>query len=312
MPPLFLDDMGVDGPPQFLSDPVLDGIVGSLTYRYLGEFGGEHRFINDTQGFNLFVDDPFDLPGQTLFVDPLLPGLHPGNPKGWLTPLTGHAPLLLLDPLAPIPLQVPILDPLGDPLGSNFMQLMLPPLEAPGLELSLQAVLLGDLVQATQNFTQPGQVQMQPFLTFTQPLGIGQHYCDPAPPNSTGQPGVLFATGSPVVQDDFMQLHSVDLPPQAAGFILASPGEVFVPNPGGSQGELCVGPAIGRGVGGVIFNTGPLGQATVLADLLEIPTPNGPVPMQPGIHWNFQTWYRDSSPSGATSNLTNALRVVFQ
>jgi len=83
-----------------------------------------------------------------------------------------------------------------------------------------------------------------------------------------------------------------------------------VPGVGGSQGTLCVGPSVGRVVGGVVFQAGPTGTVSVAADLGALPTPAGAVSVQPGETWNFQAWFRDANPS-QTSNMTDAVSVTF-
>ena len=140
---------------------------------------------------------------------------------------------------------------------------------------------------------------------------IGTAYCS-ANPNSTGVSGGLFAEGSTTVADNNLMLTAFDLPNNTLGFFIVSPTQVFIPNINGSAGNLCVGPSIGRGVGGSIFNTGTTGGATVTADLLAMPTPTGPVVVVPGDTWNFQAWHRDNVGGSVTSNFTHGLEVNFQ
>ena len=46
-------------------------------------------------------------------------------------------------------------------------------------------------------------------------------------------------------------------------------------------------------------------------DLLNTPTPAGPVAILPGETWYFTAWFRDSNP-GPTSNFTDAVSILFQ
>ena len=86
-----------------------------------------------------------------------------------------------------------------------------------------------------------------------------------------------------------------------------------VANPGGSEGILCLGGAIGRYVGpGQIVNSGATGEVSLALDLTQTPQPTGFVSVQPGETWNFQAWYRDAVGGTATSNFTDGLEVQFQ
>ncbi len=140
---------------------------------------------------------------------------------------------------------------------------------------------------------------------------IGTEYCTNATPNSTGQAGSIYAIGfnGPGTLHKWLSLQVQNLPPGQFGLFLAAMGTNFVPNPGGSLGNLCLGGAIGR------FNTAsqlqisdPGGQAGLEIDLNAIPQPTGSVILQSGQTWNFQMWHRDI---GGTSNFTNAVSTVW-
>ena len=84
-------------------------------------------------------------------------------------------------------------------------------------------------------------------------------------------------------------------------------------NPGGSDGNLCLGGSIGRYVGpGQIVNSGATGSFTLPLDLTQTPTPTGLVAIAAGETWNFQAWHRDAVGGFATSNFTDGLAVQFQ
>jgi len=141
---------------------------------------------------------------------------------------------------------------------------------------------------------------------------IGNSYCM-ANNNSTGVAASMSATGSDSITSNNLTLVGSDLPLNAFGFFLSSPSQGFTTNPGGSEGNLCLGGAIGRFVGpGQIQNSGALGEITLLTDNTAIPTPNGPVSVMAGSVLNFQAWFRDAAAGGgATSNFTDGLEVTF-
>jgi hypothetical protein len=136
-------------------------------------------------------------------------------------------------------------------------------------------------------------------------------YCTPGVPSSTGQPGVIAATGSNVVQGNDVTLMASNLPLHSFGLFLTSrdQGNTYPVN--NSQGRLCLGGSIGRYVGpGQIKNSGTSGAFSLAIDLTSLPQPLGHVTAQPGDAWSFQTWYRDANPT-STSNFTDAVTVTF-
>ena len=142
------------------------------------------------------------------------------------------------------------------------------------------------------------------------PLGtIGSSYCGPAIPNSTGNPGFISATGSAVVASNDVTLMASGMPANQFGYFLNSMTQGFVQNPGGSQGNLCLGGQIGR-YNGQIFNSGASGTGTLMLDLPNTPTPSGSVSILAGETWNFTCWYRDNNP-GPTSNFTDGVVIGF-
>lgn len=144
------------------------------------------------------------------------------------------------------------------------------------------------------------------------PLFLGQPLCSPAELNSTGAAGQLLASGSVFAAENNLTLLATSLPPGQFGFIVTSRTPGTVPNPGGSQGTLCVIGDIGRyNRPGQLLNSGPFGQADLSLDLGQTPQASGLVAIQPGETWYFQFWHRDVNPS-ATSNFTAGLGVSFQ
>ena len=146
-----------------------------------------------------------------------------------------------------------------------------------------------------------------------QPYYLGQNYCSPANPNSTGVPGEISASGSVVTSQNDVLLFCSSLPPNKFGYFLTSMTPGFLPNPAGSEGDLCVLGDIGRYIGpGQVQNSGLLGIVSLPIDLTQMPRPNGPMAVQPGDTWYFQFWFRDGGSSGPVSNMSNALEVRFQ
>ena len=142
--------------------------------------------------------------------------------------------------------------------------------------------------------------------------GLGTSYCTPAVANSTGNPAVFSASGSASVAANNLVLQANDLPNNAFGFFLTSLSQGFVPNAGGSQGNLCLGGSIGRYVGpGQIQNSGLTGSISLAVNLAQHPTPVGPVSVAAGETWNFQAWFRDSVGGVATSNFTDGYEIDF-
>ena len=103
------------------------------------------------------------------------------------------------------------------------------------------------------------------------------------------------------------------MPANSLGFFLVSQSQGFVANPGGSQGNLCLGGAIGRYVGpGQIQNAGSVGMIALSMDNTQVPQPTGFVGVTAGETWNFQSWYRDQLLGFPSSNFTEAIEILFQ
>ncbi|MEM9799664.1 MAG: hypothetical protein AAGA20_05005 [Planctomycetota bacterium] len=141
--------------------------------------------------------------------------------------------------------------------------------------------------------------------------GLGMRYCM-ANANSTGNAAQISAAGSALVSDNDVTLTTTDMPTFAFAFYLASTVQGFVPNPGGSDGNLCLAGQIGRYVGpGQIQNSGAAGEVSLVINLDIIPSPMGPVMAMPGETWNFSTWFRDTNMSGTTSNFSDGVSIMF-
>jgi hypothetical protein len=144
-------------------------------------------------------------------------------------------------------------------------------------------------------------------------LQAGTNYCGPAVINSTGASATMSSTGSASASLNDLALVASNLPQNAFGYFLTSRLQSFILTPGGSQGNLCLGPPIGRYVGpGQIQNSGTTGVISLALDLGSMPTPIGPVVVQPGDVWNFTAWYRDSLGGVAVSNFADGYEVTFE
>jgi hypothetical protein len=143
------------------------------------------------------------------------------------------------------------------------------------------------------------------------PIAPGTNYCT-ANANSTGVAASMSASGSNSASANDLVLEANDLPINSFGFFLTSQTQGSVANPGGSQGNLCLGGAIGRYVGpGQIQNSGAGGQITLAIDNTQIPQPTGFVAVAAGETWNFQAWHRDAVGGSATSNFTDGYEITF-
>lgn len=140
---------------------------------------------------------------------------------------------------------------------------------------------------------------------------LGNAYCAPAIPNSTGAPASLRLEGAPgTLASGQVSLVAAQLPEASAGYFLASLTQDSVPGAGGSQGTLCLGGSVGRYAMSPFF-TAFDGTSTQLVDLTSLPNPAGSVSALAGETWSFQAWYRDANPT-ATTNFTPGVSLLIQ
>ncbi len=140
------------------------------------------------------------------------------------------------------------------------------------------------------------------------------NFCGTPVANSSGMPGSISMGGSLVVLDNDFTLHATSLPLNEFGFFLNSQGHGFVPTPGVSQGNFCLGGSEPLGRHNRLHEirfTGPGGAFSLTLDLTDIPTALGIHSVVAGETWNFQAWFRDTNP-GSTSNFTDGLSVQFE
>ena len=142
---------------------------------------------------------------------------------------------------------------------------------------------------------------------------VGSPFCDPAVVNSGGTSATTSATGSTFLAANQLTLTAESLPFNSTGFFLVSPEQAFVAQPGGSQGNLCLGASLGRYVGpGQVMNSGATGTISLPVDLTNIPAPTGPISAVPGDTFFFQGWYRDSVGGASTSNFTSGASLTIR
>ena len=138
---------------------------------------------------------------------------------------------------------------------------------------------------------------------------VGSQYCE-ANANSSGTPAWMQARGiwAPLAGDAFV-LECSDMPMNSFGHFIVSSQSGFVPNPAGSQGNLCLQGSIGRfNRPGEIMSSGSGGTFVLVIDSSGLPSPNGLVAVAPGETWYFQSWFRDLGPA---SNFSNGVSVTF-
>ncbi|MEL6428344.1 MAG: hypothetical protein AAFR54_04140 [Planctomycetota bacterium] len=140
---------------------------------------------------------------------------------------------------------------------------------------------------------------------------VGTSICDGAV-NSTGRAGELCMSGSDVAALDVLTAEIDALPPQTFGLLVVSTGFGFVPNPAGSQGDLCIDGAGLSRYSDDVFDSGPAGRASIDLDLSRIPSGTVFVAAMAGATYNWQAWYRDVVGGAQTSNFTGARSVLFR
>ena len=112
-----------------------------------------------------------------------------------------------------------------------------------------------------------------------------------------------------MVADNDTTLTLANLPSNQTVLAVNSRETILVANPGGSQGDLCIGSlAMGRHVNDIL-NSGASGTASLALDLANVPTNLGRTAVLAGDTWYWQAWYRDVDGGGApTSNFERDLR----
>ena len=163
----------------------------------------------------------------------------------------------------------------------------------------------------------PGTVNPSTTCTPLAPFGpcpgggsLGTNYCQ-AETNSTGATGAISASGSILAASNDVTLIGSGLPSGQFGIFVTSAVAGFVPNPAGSNGNLCLAGSLGRFVGpGQILGIDGAGEINLTIDLTSIPSGTGTIAVAAGDTRFFQAWHRDGVGGG--SNFTNGLEITFQ
>ena len=130
---------------------------------------------------------------------------------------------------------------------------------------------------------------------------IGTNYCI-SNANSTGQPALMSASGSPVVAAANFHLTASPVPNQP-GIFYYGPNQSMLAF---GNGFRCVSGFTSRL--GVVNASGNALSTTV--DFANPPTVQGTI--MAGSTWNFQAWFRDPPGGGAFFDLSDGLEVMFQ
>ena len=142
------------------------------------------------------------------------------------------------------------------------------------------------------------------------PMSLGDEIC-PGEANSTGLGADLGMTGSAVAAANALTLDVSSLPQSSLGFVIHSEGAGFLPNPGGSQGNICIASdPVGR-FNSDVLDSGMTGSVSFSPDLTALPFPAGSASAVAGETRYFQYWYRDLMGGAATSNFSSAESVTF-
>ncbi|MEZ6017751.1 MAG: hypothetical protein R3F49_21770 [Planctomycetota bacterium] len=138
-----------------------------------------------------------------------------------------------------------------------------------------------------------------------------ERVCAPAPLNGLGRSVALSAAGSGLA-GDILHLRAEGLQPGSMlGYLLTSLA-LAQPYPAAAGiGVLCLAAPLQRLTMTAQVADGS-GSQRFAIDTGAIATPLGPVALQPGDSWCFQTWFRDRIGGAATSNTSDALRVTFR
>lgn len=140
---------------------------------------------------------------------------------------------------------------------------------------------------------------------------LGTNFCS-ANANSTGSIAVMSASGNPLVSSNDLTLECSGLPANQFGIFVTGRTQGFVPNPGGSAGNLCLGGVIGRfSLPSEIINSGATGDFSLPVDLTFVPEGPGRVAILPGDTWSFSCWFRDVVGGIPTSNFGDGYTISF-
>lgn len=136
---------------------------------------------------------------------------------------------------------------------------------------------------------------------------LGENYCGPAVPNSTGNSAEMSAWGSTFRSLNDCLLMGSSMPNGQAMMFVCSETQGAGVTPPGSSGTLCISGSIGRIRTSLQSVSG--GTADYQLDLSNVPNGPGFTDIAAGETWYFQAWFRDQ---GGTTNFTDGLCITFQ
>ena len=160
---------------------------------------------------------------------------------------------------------------------------------------------------STFSFTDPGS-GMSATMTLTGTLEgdndcqTTSNYCT-ANPNTTGLPAHIFASGSTSIYANNLTLECSNLPKNKFGYFLFAPATGFIPNFGGSSGNLCLSGKVVRFSKDVMYS-GSAQAVSYSPDMTNLPSSTV---WGIGETQYFQYWTRDKG----TSNTSEGLAVTF-
>ncbi len=142
--------------------------------------------------------------------------------------------------------------------------------------------------------------------------GLSTTTCNDGAPNSIGVRATLAAAGSPYAGDQIVLTCSGLTPGGMVGYpVVATQLGPPIQLPF-SAGRICLGGVTGR-ISSQAQAARPDGTHRYGLATATMPLSTGSAAVLPGSTWHFQTWYRDSTVSGApTSNTSNALSLTFR
>lgn len=117
--------------------------------------------------------------------------------------------------------------------------------------------------------------------------------------NSTGFTAAMMVSGNGSLSANNLDLVTVTCPPSVTGLYFYGDGQTQVPM---GNGWRCVASHIVRLP---VITTNAFGDAEYQPDLTTLPG------IAPGVHKNFQLFYRDPAGGGAQFNTSDALSVYF-
>ena len=164
----------------------------------------------------------------------------------------------------------------------------------------------GEAAEADNSATDAGAAYL---FDLVAPVTIGSSFC-PSNPNSTGVAGEISATGSATAAYNDLTLTASNLPAGQVGIFVTSATTVAGSTVG--EGLLCLGGQVSRyNAAGQVLQVDAAGEFSLAVDLTQTPLPSTLTAVMAGDTRSWQAWYRDVGGSGATSNFTSGVTVIW-